>query len=1063
MSRIGSLDRVGVSGRWGWGALTLVVLGVGTLSALVLFSTAAGAGVGDVPGPPAVGFVSEVGASGVVAQGGGLCESLGVVQFGDVGEDDYGADYILCMRALGLSMGTGEGDYGPDRKLTRGQMASFLVRLWRDVLGMDCPSGVTPFSDVGGSVHVGNIECLYNLGVTTGKTATTYAPRSDLTASQISRFLFRTYEKAGRVCETRDSELDEAVVCLHALRVIPSLGEGRSDKGVTRAQMAVYVIGLWHNLAGPGLPPAPPALSSGSGSEGPVTPPPGTTELTDVLTSPDDGTLTEIDRDWTIPVFMCAPVGMYTSGDLEQLTAVLNDAFDGFFSRLSSRRMTLRFTPGSVLSDDIAWDTTDLGTLFYSAFHPCGEEAISRSTTRQVLIAAEVEPGSGVAGYAGLRHGPAIVPTPAKSRNAISLGTVAHELAHSVLGLLHQKTGFTGRVFLNEGRAGRDFAAFAQRPSLACYQYEQLGWPVRDYDQPCRRLAPSRPLTLSVSQMGDDGMVLTWEPPSFTDNTSVTSYTIGVSRPDVDIYNEPYESYEKDPADRSHTFYGLVPGSGDYRLSVYANTIYGAGELATVYIDLPPTPQPPSPIEVTDITDTMIELSWRDWDKKQGYINLRYEVQYSNGRTTTTGEASSNGIGFLSGLEPGTAYTVRVRSCSHSPAWSIKVCSEWAMLTVSTVSVLPPPDPISIEVGHNWYLLTWEPVPGAVTYQIERPNGAWRSLYRPYFIQESSVEPNTVYSLKILSCGLTDGYFCDWGEWTTVTFSTTDEPAIPPPYQVAIKELDDEWVTVLWQTTYDSSSSYRVEYEYTDGITTSGLLQDPVSDSELRLEVELNKTYTLRLRHCPRLETDIPCSAWTSFRFSTTLSSSPIVPPSIQRTDIGDIWLSLSWDPVPGVSTYDWRYKSTEDDDWQDGGNTTGHSLQLIERLQPDTTYIIELRSCEPTRPCSKWTTANLSTLRSLPPAQPGYPVSVKEVTDTRIHLAWAPPDPLVFYDLKWYPTDERGQTYILDDHVLVDDRILSRLEPNTTYSIFIRMCNWSENIPCSEWVTIEVTTLPRN
>ena len=44
-----------------------------------------------------------------MAQGGGLCESLGVVQFGDVGEDDYGADYILCMRALGLSMGTGEG------------------------------------------------------------------------------------------------------------------------------------------------------------------------------------------------------------------------------------------------------------------------------------------------------------------------------------------------------------------------------------------------------------------------------------------------------------------------------------------------------------------------------------------------------------------------------------------------------------------------------------------------------------------------------------------------------------------------------------------------------------------------------------------------------------------------------------------------------------------------------------------------------------------------------------------------------------------------------------------
>ena len=48
--------------------------------------------------------------------------------------------------------------------------------------------------------------------------------------------------------------------------MIPAAPEGRSSVPVTRAQMAVYVIGLWHNISGRGLPPSPPTL----GSETPV-------------------------------------------------------------------------------------------------------------------------------------------------------------------------------------------------------------------------------------------------------------------------------------------------------------------------------------------------------------------------------------------------------------------------------------------------------------------------------------------------------------------------------------------------------------------------------------------------------------------------------------------------------------------------------------------------------------------------------------------------------------------------------------------------------------------------
>ena len=215
---------------------------------------------------------SGVGSDRVLAQteesAGGLCDVGGVEQFSDVGVGVYGAEYVLCMRALGLSVGRGDGGFGPGLELTRGQMASFLVRLWRDVLGRECPDDVgVPFEDVAGSVHEANIVCLFGLEVTKGTTAVTYGPSEKLKASQIARFLLRTFEKTGGSCDGPGDELERALECLLRLGVIPSKAEAAGSGPVTRAQMAVYVIGLWHNIAGDGAAPTPPGKPSGGRDE----------------------------------------------------------------------------------------------------------------------------------------------------------------------------------------------------------------------------------------------------------------------------------------------------------------------------------------------------------------------------------------------------------------------------------------------------------------------------------------------------------------------------------------------------------------------------------------------------------------------------------------------------------------------------------------------------------------------------------------------------------------------------------------------------------------------------
>lgn len=201
--------------------------------------------------------------SSAQAQSAGLCDTGSVEQFSDVKPDAYAAAYIHCMRALSLSRGRGDGTYGPVSELTRAQMASFLVRLWRDVLDNPCPEGpAAPFTDISGTGHQEDIECLCALGITKGVTATTYQPSAKLTASQISRFLLRAYEKAGRSCPPATDELDEAVACLLSLNLAPTEEEARSATPVIRAQMAVYVIGVWHHLIDRGLPPAPPIRPS---------------------------------------------------------------------------------------------------------------------------------------------------------------------------------------------------------------------------------------------------------------------------------------------------------------------------------------------------------------------------------------------------------------------------------------------------------------------------------------------------------------------------------------------------------------------------------------------------------------------------------------------------------------------------------------------------------------------------------------------------------------------------------------------------------------------------------
>jgi hypothetical protein len=113
----------------------------------------------------------------------------------DAFSDDNGLVHeasINRLAAAGLVKGTAEGRYSPDAPVSRGQMATFLVRAYEHVSDDDLSASSDYFSDDDGSTHEDNINKSAEAGFTNGRDGG-YQPadvvRRDAMASFLSRAL----------------------------------------------------------------------------------------------------------------------------------------------------------------------------------------------------------------------------------------------------------------------------------------------------------------------------------------------------------------------------------------------------------------------------------------------------------------------------------------------------------------------------------------------------------------------------------------------------------------------------------------------------------------------------------------------------------------------------------------------------------------------------------------------------------------------------------------------------------------------------------------------------------
>ena len=111
--------------------------------------------------------------------------------FDDVGEDVWWRPYVERLAALQTTAGgaTRPLRFCPEARVTRAQMASFLVRFFD--LGPGLPAG---FGDIDGNHHEADIDALYAAGITAGckENPLRYCPARRVTRAEMATFLARS-------------------------------------------------------------------------------------------------------------------------------------------------------------------------------------------------------------------------------------------------------------------------------------------------------------------------------------------------------------------------------------------------------------------------------------------------------------------------------------------------------------------------------------------------------------------------------------------------------------------------------------------------------------------------------------------------------------------------------------------------------------------------------------------------------------------------------------------------------------------------------------------------------
>ena len=157
--------------------------------------------------------------------------------------DSVHRENIETLAASGITTGCTIDTYCPDRRVNRGQIATFLDR------GLDLPDGDASFSDVPvDHTHAAGIGAVAAAGITRGCTIDRYCPAASLTRGQMATLLTRALDLPPGTANFADVPADHTHAAGIAAVARAGITKGCApdrycpDQAVDRAQMASFLV-----------------------------------------------------------------------------------------------------------------------------------------------------------------------------------------------------------------------------------------------------------------------------------------------------------------------------------------------------------------------------------------------------------------------------------------------------------------------------------------------------------------------------------------------------------------------------------------------------------------------------------------------------------------------------------------------------------------------------------------------------------------------------------------------------------------------------------------------------
>ena len=178
------------------------------------------------------------------------------VTFKDVAADAWYSNSVAFIAARGITTGSGNGNFGPDEKLTRGQFIVMLMKAYGITLDVNQKDN---FADVGNTWYTAYLAAAKKLGISAGIGNNLFAPEKEITRQEMFTLLYNALKVIGKLSSVNTGKLAEnfsdasdiapwakdAMNLFVGSGTISGGGNKLSPKSITtRAQMAQVLYSL---------------------------------------------------------------------------------------------------------------------------------------------------------------------------------------------------------------------------------------------------------------------------------------------------------------------------------------------------------------------------------------------------------------------------------------------------------------------------------------------------------------------------------------------------------------------------------------------------------------------------------------------------------------------------------------------------------------------------------------------------------------------------------------------------------------------------------------------------